>query len=418
MIDLLKKYPLKNRIVIAFTIQTLFISVVAFSAIFYLDYIEDSVLNQHFEAFLDAYVEETDKDIVHILPADTRIYQADHQPIPGFLHDLTTGAHNVELADGKAYHVLKKDYAGREFLLVKDQSNLESTEKVFNFITLMVFASIIFTSFIFSRSLARRIVQPVVNLAAQVRQLTPQNYREIDLDYAHDEVGALVKVVYEHIHTVHQYLQREQWFTGDISHELRTPLMVISSSIELLKQNGVSADQKDQLFQRIDNALENINEMISAFLILARNKQDESISNTETDLAELCYSVIDSLKPSFSGKDIDMHIHADSTVTSKLNSVLLSIVVSNLLKNAISSMRKGRIDIYINQGLLVVEDNGGGLPEVVENFVNQSGVAIKRGNASYLGLGLSIIKRICEREGWSIHAAGSESGGARFSLRF
>lgn len=419
MIDLQKKHPLKNRIVIAFTIQTLFITMVTFSAIiFYVDHIEDSVLYQHFDAFLDAYVEELEQGIEHIVPADTRIYQAGQPSMPDFVRGLSVGAHNIELAGGKAYHVLKKDYAGREFVLVKDQSDLESTENFFNFITLLVFSSIILTSFVFSRSLARHIVQPIVNLATQVRQLTPRNYREVDLDYADDEVGGLVKVVYEHIHTVNQYLQREQWFTGDISHELRTPLMVVSSSVELLKQNGISDEQKDLLFQRIDSALENINEMISAFLILARNKQDQALDNAETDLAELCYSVIDSLKPSFSGKDIDIHIHADNTIKSTLNSVLLSIVLSNLLKNAIANMRKGRIDIYIEQGSLVVEDNGSGLPDVVEDFVNQGGVAIKRGNASYLGLGLSIIKRICEREGWSIHAASSESGGARFSLNF
>jgi len=418
MIELKKKYPLKNRIVIAFTIQTLFITVVALSAIFYIDYIEDSVLNQHFEAFLDAYVEEMELGVEYIVPADTRIHQSSHQSIPDFVRDLPTGAHNIELADGKAYHVLKKDYAGDEFVLIKDQSDLESTEKLFNFITLLVFASIVLTSFVFSISLAQRIVQPFVSLAAQVRQLTPYNYREIDLDYADDEVGLLVKVVYEHIHTVNQYLQREQWFTGDISHELRTPMMVISSSVELLKQNGVSVKQKDLLFQRIDGALENINEMINAFLILARNRQDEAASNSEIELSELCYSVIDNLKPSFAGKDINIHIHADHTIKRVVNSVLLSIVVSNLMKNAIANVRKGSIDIYLEQESLVIEDNGSGLPEVVEAFVNQGDVAIKRGNTSYLGLGLSIIKRICEREGWTIHAAKSESGGARFTLRF
>lgn len=416
MIELKKKNPLKNRIVIAFTIQTLFITVVAFSAISYVDYIEDSVLYQHFEAYLDAYVEEMEAGVKHIVPKGTRIYESTHQSVPDFVHGLTVGIHNIELADGSAYHVLKKDYAGREFVLVNDQSKLESTEFFFNFITLVVFASIILTSFVFSRSLARRIVQPIVNLAAQVRQLTPQNYREVDLDYADDEVGELVKVVYEHIHTVNQYLQREQWFTGDISHELRTPMMVVSSSIELLKQNGISNEQKDLLFQRIDDALENINEMISAFLILARNRQDDAEGNTETELAELCYSVIDNLKPSFSGKDINIHIHADHAIKRTINSVLLSIVVSNLLKNAIANMRKGRIDIYIKQNSLVIEDNGSGLPDVVEEFVNQDSVVVKRGNASYLGLGLSIIKRICEREGWSIHATRGESGGACFTL--
>jgi len=186
----------------------------------------------------------------------------------------------------------------------------------------------------------------------------------------------------------------------------------------LLKQNGISVEQKDLLFGRIDGALVNINEMIGAFLILARSRQDESTTNAETDLAEVCYSVIDSLKPSCAGKDIDIHIHADHIIKSVINSVLLSIVVSNLLKNAIANVRKGRIDIYIEQNSLVIEDNGSGLPDVVEAFVNQGGVAVKRGNASYLGLGLSIIKRICEREGWTIHAARSESGGARFTLGF
>lgn len=113
MIDLQKKHPLKNRIVIAFTIQTLFVTMVTFSAIiFYVDHIEESVLYQHFDAFLDVYVEELELGVEHIVPADTRIYQPGQSSMPDFVRGLPMGAHNIELANGKAYHVLKKDYSG------------------------------------------------------------------------------------------------------------------------------------------------------------------------------------------------------------------------------------------------------------------------------------------------------------------
>lgn len=70
-----KNHPLKSRIVTAFTIQTLFMAVIAYSTIVsYVDYLEESLLYDHFSEYLDTYVSELGKERNHIIPDDIKIY--------------------------------------------------------------------------------------------------------------------------------------------------------------------------------------------------------------------------------------------------------------------------------------------------------------------------------------------------------
>ncbi|HEY9051511.1 MAG TPA: HAMP domain-containing sensor histidine kinase, partial [Gammaproteobacteria bacterium] len=248
--------------------------------------------------------------------------------------------------------------------------------------------------------------------------LTVDNVNAIKLDYANDEVGSLVKVIYEHINTLNHYLQREKWFTGDISHELRTPMMVISSSVELLKQNTVTAEQKTQLLQRIDDAVKNINELINTFLLLARGKVDDQDGTAQCNLSEKTHQVVESLRPYVKSKEIKFNIITENPVVLPINQALYAIVLTNLVKNAIFNTEKGEIRVILEKNGFQVRDTGKGLPDVVKQFINDGDVITMTRNSNHLGLGLSIVKRVCEREKWSITAYDCEKGGAGFTIYF
>jgi len=412
-------FSLKNRIVIAFTIQTLLIAVIAYTTLnLYVDYIEESLLYDHLSNYLDAYIDGVDKNKEPLVSADIKIFNSDHQSLPEFAKHLGQGGHEVVLESGSAYHVLNKTIDSRAFTLIKDQTDFEQNEANINMLTLFVLLLFSLVSFLFSRSLADKIVRPVVNLAEKVTILNVDNFNNIKLDYPDDEIGLLVKVIYEHIVTLNQYLQREKWFTGDISHELRTPMMIISSSMDLLKLDSTTHEQQTQIYQRIDDAVENVNELINTFLLLARGRVENTNAPEMFDLTLLTQNVIDNLESYSAGKNIHFRVNAESEEKRPINSALFSIVLTNLVKNSILNTDEGEISVTLQSDGFVVCDSGKGLTDVIKQFINGSEIVIAPGSRHNQGLGLSIVKRVCEREKWKIISCDGDNGGACFMVYF
>ncbi len=413
------RFSLKLRIIIAFTLQTLLLAVIALSTInFYVDYIEESVLYEHLEKYLDAYVGRTAGSRPSAIPDDIKIYVGDDSNVPSFVRQLEPGSHEIESDNGGAYHALKKRYNGEWYYLVKDQTEFENRETEINFIALSILFLFAVVSFLFSKSLAERIVKPVVGLYRKVSRLDVENAGEIKLDYPDDEIGALVKLVYDQFNTLGRYLQREKWFTGDISHELRTPMMVISSSIDLLKQGSQTEQQKAKIYENIENAVKGVNELIGTFLLLARGKNAEENELLPTRIVDLVHEVVDNMKLFARGKEIEFKILGDMECVVALNPTLFSIVLSNLVKNAVFNTEKGDVTVFLSSSGFRVEDNGPGLPDVVKQFISGSATHARSRNNSHVGLGLSIVKRVCEREHWQVAASDRDGGGTVFMVDF
>jgi signal transduction histidine kinase len=413
------RFSLKLRIVIAFTIQTLLLAVVALSTInLYVDYIEESVLYEHLSKYLDAYVSRIDDDRKPVVPVDIKVYSANDGDLPEFVHGLAAGGHEVMPESGGAYHVLKKQYANGLFYLVKDQTVFEKQETEINVLALLVLLLFAVVSFVFSKSLADRIVQPVVTLSRKVSQLNVENMSDIRLDYPDDEIGGLVKMIYDQVNELGHYLQREKWFTGDISHELRTPMMVISSSIDLLRQGSPTPEQKEKIYENIENAIKGVNELIVTFLLLARGKDGDEDELVHTHVVDVANGIVDNMKLYAVDKSIRFKVNADEDYVVSLNPTLFSIVLSNLVKNAVFNTEKGEISVSISRQGFQVKDTGPGLPDVVRQFINGSGALPLKRSDSHVGLGLSIVKRVCEREHWQIITCDRDQGGTTFMVDF
>jgi signal transduction histidine kinase len=98
------------------------------------------------------------------------------------------------------------------------------------------------------------------------------------------------------------------------------------------------------------------------------------------------------------------------------NATLLHAVMGNLLRNALHYTETGFIRLTLRGTGFVVEDSGVGIPEekreaMFEPFVRGSE---KRGEG--LGLGLSLVQRICESQGWTVSLTTMEPNGCRFEV--
>jgi len=91
------------------------------------------------------------------------------------------------------------------------------------------------------------------------------------------------------------------------------------------------------------------------------------------------------------------------------------IMVSNILKNAIEHTHQGEINITLAQGKLTISDTGSGIPEKDLPHIYDRSYTTKVGGT---GLGLNLVKRICDRFNWQISVSSVEDKGTEVVIDF
>lgn len=304
-------------------------------------------------------------------------------------------------------------------MLLQDQSDFEDRERVLYGVVLVGFVLSVLLSAVLGWLLARKVIEPVVRLARQVRHrdqllgLAPP----LAPDYATDEVGQLAQAFDDTLGRLHQVLTRERLFTSDVSHELRTPLMVMASSCELLEENRSLDGRAQAQVERIARASEEMRDLVQTFLMLARARQEEVSLGPQASLREVADELDALWRPAIEDKGLAFtYLPGEAASEVRYNAAFLRSVMGNLLRNALHYTDSGSIRLELSGAAFVVQDTGVGIPEEDREAMFQPFVrgGAKRGDG--LGLGLSLVQRICDNQGWSIALTAVEPNGCRFEV--
>lgn len=214
-------------------------------------------------------------------------------------------------------------------------------------------------------------------------------------------------------------------FLANMSHEIRTPMNSILGFSEQLKDNDISADEKEEYIDIIHTNGKRIQATINEILDIAKVESGiEDLKIVSIDLQKLMTDLFLVFKADASKKNLDFSfLNADDdsdlvifSDTEKLNSML-----SNLVNNAIKFTDEGKVSFgYSLIGTSVqffVKDTGIGIPDdrkqkIFDCFVQAdlSGARLFEG----LGLGLSITKSYAKILGGTIHFESEENKGSTF----
>ena len=417
------RQSLSRRIVFAFVFMTALVGgLFSLSIVGVVHVVEERLISRDLGGELDRIINED----LHSgrgprLDPGMRFFVSDGVGIyamPPALRRLESGFH--EVFDGElSFHALVRDTDGRRYVLLQDQSDFEAREQV-------LYAAVV-TGYVLSLALAgllgwllsRKVMEPVVRLARQVRHRD----QLLDLapplapDYAHDEVGELAEAFDYAIGQLHQVLTREKLFTSDVSHELRTPLMAIATSSELLAEEpGLSPKARTQL-ARIASASEEMRDLVQTFLMLARSRTKELDIAPRAGLQRIADDLAGQWRGPIEAKGLQLIYEVQGVPPEEYNAAFLRSVMSNLLRNAMHYTDAGHIRLQLTDSGFVVEDSGQGIPEEQRERMFQPFVRGPQQRGEGLGLGLSLVKRICAAEGWEVGLTPAQPHGCRFEVR-
>jgi len=206
--------------------------------------------------------------------------------------------------------------------------------------------------------------------------------------------------------------------TARLAHQIRTPLSTALLYASQLKQGNLPGQQHDCFVDRLLTGLRHLDHMVNDMLVFARDNRpsdEESIF-----LPEILEQVRQSLLPQLEAQRADWTVVADSDIPEipGQREVLVS-VLSNLASNALNAGGEGvllrwSLQVCRSQLLLVLEDNGPGIPESLHEQIFEPFFTTR---ANGTGLGLAVVRAVIAAHHGTIEVDASFTGGARFVVR-
>ncbi|MEK1939739.1 MAG: HAMP domain-containing sensor histidine kinase [Pseudomonas sp.] len=416
------KQSLSRRIVIAFVLMTTLVAAAFASGIYVaVHMLEEKLISGVLSGDLDRLLHMDSMDDWRNQPEPDQLFyfSGGHGDfaLPDYLQGMEPGFHEVFRGD-LSYHVFVRIVAGQEYVLLQDQSEFEERERTLYTTVWIGFVLCVALAVFLGQFLARKVIEPVVRLSRQVRHPDQLLAMAPPLapDYAADEVGQLAAAFDTTLGLLRHALTRERLFTSDVSHELRTPLMVLASSCELLLENPNLDNRARAQVQRISRACEDMRALVQTFFLLARAQNTDASQIPTISIESAAYELLEQWRTPIESKGLTLHYHVEAVMPGEFNATFLRTVMGNLLRNALHYTDSGHISLTLIAEGFMVEDTGVGIPEDQREAVFQPFVRGDSQRGDGLGLGLSLVQRICASQGWAVSLRAAQPSGCCFKV--
>jgi signal transduction histidine kinase len=233
---------------------------------------------------------------------------------------------------------------------------------------------------------SKNIVNPIISLTQAIKsgQIGKQCNSLPAFEY---ELGYLSNTFQKAFSDLEQALTREKNFTTDVGHELRTPLTILKNHTALIEQRGYKPSDLTEM-KSVGLQMENT---VSVLLALART---ESIKKQNCNLKMILEQAI-LTHVNKNTNDINVTLDVDAQFAIMANPALLTLLVNNLIANAIQHAPSHQLTIHQQNDSLIFENT---IHQTLPKDVTASGV--KSQNSQGVGQGLYLVTRIVESFGW------------------
>lgn len=272
--------------------------------------------------------------------------------------------------------------------------------------------------------------QKVLAIDDYLRDILAHNY---NLQLSKNEEGVL-SVLYNDIYKVMVMLKENNKELSeeksqlsndlaDISHQLKTPLTSMSMMCELLMQEELSKDERQQFLKNISTQVLRIEWLVSSLLKLSKlDTKTVRFSKEDISMKELIHRASESLLLTMDVKNQLLIVEGDDPIVNvDINWSREAFL--NIMKNCVEhTPNSGTLKIDIMDSAMCVQvrikDSGSGidegdLPHIFKRFYRG-----KNANSDSVGIGLAMAKAVIEEQGGTISVDSIKGKGSTFIIRF
>ncbi len=276
-------------------------------------------------------------------------------------------------------------------------------------------------------AVAGRALRPLHQVTATAQRLGEETLdQRIGYSGADDEVAELARTFDAMLDRLAGAFESQKRFVANASHELRTPLAVMRTEIDVtLSDDDADVTEYRRMAKIVRKASERANGLVDALLVLARSEAQSGRRLARKAPADLATSVLNALsavRPEY--ERLKLEVSSDLQPAPVVGDPsLLDRLAGNLIENAIRYnhllgkmwLRTSTVD---GQARLVVGNTGvevepADVPGLFEAF-RRGG--FERTGSRGSGLGLSIVRAVCDAHGGTVTAVAIEGGGLEVTV--
>lgn len=206
----------------------------------------------------------------------------------------------------------------------------------------------------------------------------------------------------ELIDRVRKNYQANKQFTQNASHELQTPLAVIKGHVEILLQSPRIGEKEIESLAAVLQNTNRLSKINSSLILLSKIEHQRFSDTSNVNIEKVVEEVLNNFKDLIAIHKIQIEKNYEERFEVEMSETLAEILIANLVQNAIrhNVEEDGMIQVMISEKKFSITNSGypPKMPtkSLFKRFKRDSDVE------ESLGLGLSIIKRICEQSGLEI----------------
>ena len=211
-------------------------------------------------------------------------------------------------------------------------------------------------------------------------------------------------------------------FIAVASHDLRQPMHAVNVYLELINLDNLPAPEKKSI-SKIKTSITTLNAMFDSLLNISQLDADVMQINSRVfRLEELANTIRDLTETKAINKGLALDISCPDLIV-RGDKLLLQQIISNLVSNAIQYTETGSValNFSVEEACLSIEvcDTGCGIEASEQQQIFNQFFRADRTRALHdgLGLGLSIVKRLCDLIGAQIHVTSEVGVGSRFVVK-
>jgi len=271
-----------------------------------------------------------------------------------------------------------------------------------------------------------RVLRPLTSIVTAAAQLARVGdfSRRLPANTRDPEVMQLIQTFNDLVARVDEVLTGQRQFLADTSHELRTPLTTVRGNLDLLGQD-LPPGERQEILAETREEVDRMARLVRDLLLLAESGSpaEAPLEHAPVRLDVLVQTVVDRV----AGFQLDRVELDCEPVTIYGDEDRLRQLVGNLIENALRHATDGagavrvRIQRRPPEAMLIVEDDGAGIPQDALERVFDRFYRVDRGRARVhggSGLGLAIVRHVADAHGGRVWAENrSDSPGARFTVR-
>ena len=251
-------------------------------------------------------------------------------------------------------------------------------------------------------------LSPLSRLADELRSLESREGSLLTGDYPTEIEGVTRNL---NLLITAERAQREKYRTtlADLAHSLKTPLSILSNTTTRL------SDQQEETAQLITDQVQRMNDLVSYQLERAVASASQ-IARQAVPVFACAKRLEQALSKVYQAEQVDLSmVVGDETFYGDERDLME--LLGNLLDNA-CKYSKGTVRLTVFGGealLLIVEDDGPGIPKERHGLIMERGTRIDSDTPGQ-GIGLAVVSEIVARYGGDVAIDDAELGGAKFTV--